>query len=110
MSKKTCNSRRNFLKASAGAVAATAITPGMVMAAPERKIINPTIDNLRVVCCNDPDMITGTPTRWNTIADQEAMIESVLSDILSVYKDRMLPDDEVEPDYSDAFDEILEVI
>ena len=49
---------------------------------------------------------------WNTIADQEAFLGYVFEDILTEYKDRLLPKKpEEEPvDISDAFDELLEAI
>lgn len=72
MDKKTSRSRRNFLKASGSAVIATAVVPGKIVAAPKPDpiIINPNISNLRVVCCHDPDMVTGKPTVYTTIAGQ----------------------------------------
>ena len=49
---------------------------------------------------------------WNTIADQEAVIEDICDELLTAYKDRMLPKEpEEEPvDISDAFDELLEAV
>lgn len=49
---------------------------------------------------------------WNTIADQEAVIEDIFDELLTAYKDRMLPKkSEEEPvDISDAFDELLEAV
>ena len=49
---------------------------------------------------------------WNNIADQEAVLQDVLEDVLTVYKDRMLPDrpEEVPFDTSDALDELREAV
>lgn len=42
---------------------------------------------------------------WKNIADREAVLQGVLEDVLTVYKDRMLPKEEEESvDVSDAFD------
>jgi hypothetical protein len=46
---------------------------------------------------------------WDNIADQEAILEDALGDILIVYKDRMLPEGEEEPEHiTYAFDRLLE--
>jgi hypothetical protein len=48
---------------------------------------------------------------WDNIADQEAILEDALGDILTVYKDRMLPDGEEELEYiSDVLDRLLEAV
>ena len=46
---------------------------------------------------------------WNNIADQEDIIAEALEDILTVYKDRMLPEKEEEEivDFKDAFEKVL---
>ncbi|MBD3322362.1 MAG: DUF362 domain-containing protein [Chitinivibrionales bacterium] len=59
--------RRNFLKSGAAASAAIGMGfPESVSPASSgwqnREQINPAIDNLRVVCCHDPSMITGRMT------------------------------------------------
>ena len=47
---------------------------------------------------------------WNNYADQEALIEDIFEDLLTVYKDRMLPEEKEDEslDFSDAFDDALE--
>jgi hypothetical protein len=47
---------------------------------------------------------------WNNCVDQEAFLEDILEEILLIYKDRMLPDEEKPVDISDSFDELLEAI
>ena len=49
---------------------------------------------------------------WNNIADQEAVIEEIFDAIMTHYKDSLLPEEpeEERPDYSDAFDQVVEVI
>ena len=49
---------------------------------------------------------------WNTIADQEAVIEDIFDELLTAYKDRMLPKkSEEEPvDISDGFVDLLEAV
>lgn len=49
---------------------------------------------------------------WNNCVDQEAFLEDIMEDILTLYKDRMLPKEkyEKETDISDACDGLLEVI
>ncbi|MBN1130046.1 MAG: DUF362 domain-containing protein [Chitinispirillaceae bacterium] len=58
-------------------VASGGLTPARAAAASSswtnRKAINPAIDNLRVVCCHDPSMITGNYIR-NTMAAQNAPV------------------------------------
>ncbi|MBN1130405.1 MAG: DUF362 domain-containing protein [Chitinispirillaceae bacterium] len=62
--------RRDFLKTSAAGSMSLAL--GGIGSSSEASSggwtngmrINPTIDNLRVVCCHDPRMISSTPTRW----------------------------------------------
>ncbi|MBN1761030.1 MAG: DUF362 domain-containing protein [Chitinispirillaceae bacterium] len=74
--------RRDFLKTTvfgtAGAMA-SGMFPDQLTASPfssaSRKIINPAIDNCRVVCCTDPEMVTGNPSQWNTVADQNKFID-----------------------------------
>ncbi len=73
---KKSKSRRDFLKISAGAVAATTIIPNKIVASPKPDpiIINPDISNLRVVCCHDPGMVTGNPSSWTSITKQNEYI------------------------------------
>jgi len=49
---------------------------------------------------------------WNNIAYQEAIIEDIFEDILTCYKDRMLPEvqEEKPMDLKDAFDELQKVV
>jgi hypothetical protein len=49
---------------------------------------------------------------WNRIADQEAVLEGILEDIMVHYKDGLLPE---EPEHEtfeipDAFDEVMEAV
>lgn len=85
MRRKISKTRRDFLKASVGTVAVivTKKIEASKLPFPNQKIINPAIDNLRVVCCHDPNMVTGTPTSWNTIADQNeyAVVEQIQGNI-----------------------------
>lgn len=85
MGRKIVKTRRDFLKASVGtaAIIATKKIGAAKQPLPDRKIINPAIDNLRVVCCHDPNMVTGTPANWNTIADQNeyAVVEQIQGNI-----------------------------
>ncbi len=80
MSRRISESRRNFLKTSAVGAANLAVagvvkkTLAASQAAPFKQI-NREIDNLRVVCCHDPEMVDGDPTRWNTIADQNGTVD-----------------------------------
>ncbi len=80
MARRISESRRNFLKTSA-AGAANLVVAGVVSknlaASPKKpfKQINREIDNLRVVCCHDPEMVDGDPTSWNTIADQNETVD-----------------------------------
>jgi len=82
MRKSTSKERRNFLKTSvigAANVMASSVMVNRLNAAPDRAsnkpVINQNIDNLRVVCCHDPKMVTGTPTKWETIAHQNEFID-----------------------------------
>lgn len=74
MSRKISKTRRDFLKTSMGAAAVALVTnkidAAQKLSKPKVKIINPAIDNLRVVCCHDPDMVTGDPTTFTTISGQ----------------------------------------
>ncbi len=87
MGTRQSDSRRKFLKQSVQAAAATAVVPGTVLAQkqprPDPIIINPKIDNLRVVCCHDPAMVTGKPTTYTTIAGQNepVVVERVQANI-----------------------------
>lgn len=81
MSNRSPQNRRKFLKKSmlgVASVMASKAVSSPLQASPlsssSRKIINPAIDNCRVVCCIDPEMVTGNPMRWNTIADQNEFI------------------------------------
>lgn len=70
MERTVSASRRTFLKTSAAGAAGVALggVAGPARAAgawSDRMPINPAIDNTRVVCCHDPEMITGWPSRWN---------------------------------------------
>lgn len=63
--------RRQFLATTAGAAAIAAATahagapaPATSFAWTPRKPVNPSIDNLRVVCGVNPAMITGEPVSW----------------------------------------------
>lgn len=51
---------------------------------------------------------------WNNVADREQAIEEILDAVMSYYEDRMLPlpdkEDVIDPEYSHAFDRILEVV
>jgi hypothetical protein len=47
---------------------------------------------------------------WNNCVDQEAMLGDILEDILTLYKDRMLPKKEEPVEISDAFHSVVEVI
>ena len=46
---------------------------------------------------------------WNNLADQEAIVEDALEGILTVYKDRMLPEEQEEEsvDFSNVFEKIM---
>jgi hypothetical protein len=82
VNKETPISRRNFLSAAA-AGAGGIIASGVFPAFGEEyksgwtngKQINPSIDNLRVVCCIDPAMIKGDPKRWD-IASQNGPVNN----------------------------------
>ena len=43
---------------------------------------------------------------WDNCVDQEAMLGDILEDLLTIYKDRMLPKEEEPVEISDAFDNI----
>jgi hypothetical protein len=82
-------SRRTFLSsaaAGAGGVLASGILPAFgeeyKSAWTNGKQINPSIDNLRVVCCVDPAMIKGDPRSWD-FASQNAPVvaEKVQADM-----------------------------
>jgi hypothetical protein len=76
MNGKISKGRRNFLKTGIGSAAAI-ITGRKTWSRPlatAQKVINPEIDDLSVVCCKDPGMVTGNPLRWNTIADQNEFV------------------------------------
>ena len=48
---------------------------------------------------------------WNNIADHDGFIDVVLDDILTVYKDRLLPEREEEYfDVTDAMDKVAEAL
>ncbi|MBN1129215.1 MAG: DUF362 domain-containing protein [Chitinispirillaceae bacterium] len=73
--------RRTFLKqvAAATAGAAAAGVPIPAAAAPgsswtDRKPVNPAIDNLRVVCCHDPAMVTGNYIRGSMAAQNAPVV------------------------------------
>jgi hypothetical protein len=46
---------------------------------------------------------------WNNLADQEEFIAEAFEDILTVYKDRLLPEEKEEErvDFSEMFEDIL---
>jgi hypothetical protein len=80
--KSISNGRRNFLKTSvigAANVMASGVIGNGLRASPysnsNKIVINEDIDNLRVVCCHDPKMVTGTPKKWETIAHQNEFID-----------------------------------
>jgi hypothetical protein len=88
MATKLHPQRRDFLKAAAvGAAGAAGIgafkfdklfaqsTGGWVAGMP----INPAIDNARVICCNDPNMLTGPP-QPATFAGQNAVVNAAVVD------------------------------
>lgn len=86
MSRKISKTRRDFLKTSMGAAAAALMTntiDAAQLSRPKARIINPAIDNLRVVCCHDPDMVTGNPTIYTTISGQNepVVVEKVQANI-----------------------------
>ena len=86
MSRKISKTRRDFLKTSMGAAAAALVTntiDAAQLSRPKTRIINPAIDNLRVVCCHDPDMVTGDPTTFTTISGQNepVVVEKVQANI-----------------------------
>jgi hypothetical protein len=71
----TNSNRRDFLKVTAaGATGALVglLGPAKVFGAPaawtSKMAINPNIDNLRVVCCNDPTMVVNATPNWNNAA------------------------------------------
>lgn len=75
MIRSTTDSRRNFIKTAVAGAAGFMVTgvSGQSQSSKEisasawtpNKKINPNIDNLRVVCCHDPSMISGAPASWN---------------------------------------------
>jgi hypothetical protein len=79
-------SRRTFLSSAAAGVLASGILPAFgeeyKSAWTNGKQINPSIDNLRVVCCIDPAMIKGDPRSWD-VASQNAPVvaEKVQADM-----------------------------
>jgi hypothetical protein len=74
-----CPSRRDFLKTSALAAAGVVAGGGVVGKASgawsPRMAINPDIDNLRVVCCHDTDMMDYDPTSWS-FTNQNAAVNT----------------------------------
>lgn len=79
MKHRTSKSRRDFLKTSmlgAANVMASGIIAKSLKASQTLpfKQINKNIDNLRVVCCHDPEMVTDDPTNWDNIADQNEYV------------------------------------
>ena len=73
MGRKISKTRRHFLKTSIGATATALLTKNidaLPLSKSRAKIINPAIDNLRVVCCYDPDMVTTNPTIYTNINGQ----------------------------------------
>jgi hypothetical protein len=77
--------RRDFLKSCAGG-AIGVIAAGTIgskahagsSAWTDKKVINPEIDNLRVVCCHDPDMVTGVPTGSSMEAQNAPVVKETV--------------------------------
>ncbi len=75
--------RRDFLKTSSAGAATLALSSRLASAGASKGCawtqgmqVNPAIDNLRVVCCEDPAMIAELPSRWgfsyqNDMTDNE---------------------------------------
>ncbi len=82
--KKNSTTRREFLKASAASAAGLAVT-GMAKSAKAQTRgtawtsgmqINSNIDNLRVVCCHDTDMVTGDIISESSFSAQNDLIST----------------------------------
>lgn len=80
MAHKHDSGRRRFLKASAaGATGAVAVgvAPRMARGATSEwhdgMQIHPSIDNLRVVSCHDPEMAASTPSTWDFASQNDAI-------------------------------------
>lgn len=74
-------SRRKFLTASATGVGGLALARFFPVFGEENKgawvngmQINPAIDNLRVVNCTDPAMITADPTKWDIVSQNAPVV------------------------------------
>jgi hypothetical protein len=79
---KSAIERRSFLKTSvAGATGLASLSAvGKAFAVnggawTDGMQINPAVDNLRVVCCEDPSMVSSTPTSWD-VADQNRNVDA----------------------------------
>ena len=108
MSRKISKTRRDFLKTSMGAAAAALVTntiDAAQLSRPKARIINPAIDNLRVVCCHDPDMVTGNPTIYTTISGQN---EPVVVEKVQANLDLMAMELAEEPTPQDAWAAIFQ--
>ena len=108
MGRKISKTRRDFLKTSMGAAAVALVTnkiDAAQLSKPKARIINPAIDNLRVVCCHDPDMVTGNPTIYTTISGQN---EPVVVEKVQANLDLMAMELAEEPTPQDAWAAIFQ--
>jgi hypothetical protein len=85
MTEKHSESRRAFLKtttASAAGVAAGGIFPATVLARQgawtQGMVINPAIDNLKVVSCKDPAMFSTIPVAFKTFGDIDKCVNAAV--------------------------------
>ena len=81
MKKTSLVSRRKFLSTAAvgaGSLVAASVIPAAASEEKsgwtDKKQINPKIDNLRVVSCKDPKMITSDPRRWDMASQNTPVV------------------------------------